>query len=473
MGDHEQSRTPRQSQPTPRVPSHPSDVTPAASPQHGYDASFLPELDKKYACPVCLVALRNPVQTKCGHRFCKACLHQSCDSSLRYARCPVDNTWFDTQRDVFEDNAVRREVLCLTTQCHQHEDGCEWTGELRQLKEHDTACPMVPVPCPRECGDRPWRGELQAHLVTCPRRLEPCQHCKEDIIAADLTKHQLLECAQFPVTCSLCGDTNMFRATIGRHLDPCHGDCPLSTVHCSFENIGCFFQTRRKDMAAHHKDALGHHVTLLALRVIQQDDLLVRQQRHIADAASLCQQVEQQVQLQQRLIEDQSGMLQEQTRRLAGLSHTSHNGRYMWKISLPDDLQCSLTSPAFYTGNPGYKVSVLLQPSGHVTQHGEVFSSLYLRVKSGQYDHAMPFPFNATCDVTVLCQNSRAGERSGHNGHHVRFTCKKLEQARQETNSGRQSLKGQLMYMKRDVLLSSRFLKSNTLFIHIDVKLCI
>ena len=43
----------------------------------GYDMNFEPELDSKYKCPVCLVAMKNAVQTKCGHRFCKSCLKQS------------------------------------------------------------------------------------------------------------------------------------------------------------------------------------------------------------------------------------------------------------------------------------------------------------------------------------------------------------------------------------------------------------
>ena len=45
--------------------------------EHGYDASFVHELDPKYTCPVCLLVLRDPVQTKCGHRFCKLCLKRS------------------------------------------------------------------------------------------------------------------------------------------------------------------------------------------------------------------------------------------------------------------------------------------------------------------------------------------------------------------------------------------------------------
>lgn len=41
----------------------------------GYDAEFTSPLDKAFECPVCLIALRDPVQiTPCGHRVCNTCL---------------------------------------------------------------------------------------------------------------------------------------------------------------------------------------------------------------------------------------------------------------------------------------------------------------------------------------------------------------------------------------------------------------
>ncbi len=40
----------------------------------GYAADFCPPLEEKHRCPVCRYALRDPMQTTCGHRFCTTCI---------------------------------------------------------------------------------------------------------------------------------------------------------------------------------------------------------------------------------------------------------------------------------------------------------------------------------------------------------------------------------------------------------------
>src|SRR6218665_462289 len=40
----------------------------------GYDYEFVPAVDSKYICPICMLVLRSPVQTECGHRFCNGCI---------------------------------------------------------------------------------------------------------------------------------------------------------------------------------------------------------------------------------------------------------------------------------------------------------------------------------------------------------------------------------------------------------------
>ena len=40
----------------------------------GFDEIFDPAVSADYECPVCMLVLRNPVQTQCGHRFCATCI---------------------------------------------------------------------------------------------------------------------------------------------------------------------------------------------------------------------------------------------------------------------------------------------------------------------------------------------------------------------------------------------------------------
>lgn len=47
-----------------------------------------------------------------------------------YFKCPLDNT---SANEVFQDNALRREVLSLKVDC-TNKSKCSWTGELRDLE---------------------------------------------------------------------------------------------------------------------------------------------------------------------------------------------------------------------------------------------------------------------------------------------------------------------------------------------------
>lgn len=43
----------------------------------GYDHEFVPHPEPRYECPICLLVLREPYQTKCGHIFCRDCIFKS------------------------------------------------------------------------------------------------------------------------------------------------------------------------------------------------------------------------------------------------------------------------------------------------------------------------------------------------------------------------------------------------------------
>ena len=42
----------------------------------GFDEEFVYEVEDDFLCLICQLALKEPVLTRCGHRFCNACLEE-------------------------------------------------------------------------------------------------------------------------------------------------------------------------------------------------------------------------------------------------------------------------------------------------------------------------------------------------------------------------------------------------------------
>ena len=55
----------------------------------GYECKFVYPLLKRHECPICLLAMRNPMQTECGHLFCRDCLEPILQRKSPI--CPLDN----------------------------------------------------------------------------------------------------------------------------------------------------------------------------------------------------------------------------------------------------------------------------------------------------------------------------------------------------------------------------------------------
>ena len=51
----------------------------------GYDEDFVTVVEEDFQCLICHLPLKEPVQTRCGHRFCKECLEE------HMRRCVVGN----------------------------------------------------------------------------------------------------------------------------------------------------------------------------------------------------------------------------------------------------------------------------------------------------------------------------------------------------------------------------------------------
>ena len=79
----------------------------------GFDtARFVTQILKRHECPICLLAMRDPVQTECGHLFCRGCLETALTGDHRV--CPVDNN------EICKSNVCLPALLIVLSKCRNY-----------------------------------------------------------------------------------------------------------------------------------------------------------------------------------------------------------------------------------------------------------------------------------------------------------------------------------------------------------------
>lgn len=216
---------------------------------------FTPSRDDKYDCPICLFVLREPLQTKCGHRFCKRCIEKWLSESD--PRCPVDNQRL-SKGELFPDNYAKREILNLTVKCPNYKKGCDLVVTLSDVQNHYNACDFSYVPCPLHCANILLRRDLESHkLNECPKRIVQCSLCKNNIAAEDKESHSS-QCPLSVVQCTSCS------AQFPRQHSTVHmSECPKAKVKCQYTFLGCGFESERQQMADHEQQAMMFHMGLI------------------------------------------------------------------------------------------------------------------------------------------------------------------------------------------------------------------
>ncbi|XP_043562160.1 TNF receptor-associated factor 6 [Chiloscyllium plagiosum] len=424
----------------------------------GYDVEFDPPLENKYECPICLMALREAVQTPCGHRFCRGCIVKSIRDAGH--KCPVDNEML-TEAQLFPDNFAKREILSLIVKCPNK--GCYQKMELRHLEEHQEQCEYTFVDC-HQCDALLWRKELQEHMESdCPKRRVACENCAMLMAFQDKKGHDQ-NCPLANVTCEYC-NMELIREQMQNHYNL---DCPKAPVPCTFSAFGCPEKMQRNDLAMHLQDYTQAHMRMMAqtLRSVSiglsshvpsidilnsEDDFQPvtlpgsLQASHSqsspalgvspsCDCSPLIQNLRETVQqLEGRLVrqdhqireltakmETQSGQVGDLKRsaraleqRVRELEAQQCNGIFIWRVenfanhlqAQAEDQPVVLHSPGFYTGKPGYKLCLRLHLQSPSAQRCSNYISLFVHTMQGEYDSYLSWPFQGTIRLSILDQS--------------------------------------------------------------------
>jgi len=196
-------------------------------------------IDDRYFCSLCSNILRDPVQTGCGHVYCKSCIGELKGDDGSFI-CSIDKVPFAANQ-VFPDNFMKREALSLVIACPNSNDGCLWKGEVRNVEKHLLSCLSKRERCTNyNCPETFKRSDLQRHVEQeCSYRPQSCPLCGESVTAAVLKSHQAQDCKMYPVQCRGCGKEGIPRGEMENHVSPINGDCEAVERNCQFEQIGC------------------------------------------------------------------------------------------------------------------------------------------------------------------------------------------------------------------------------------------
>ena len=194
------------------------------------DFDFVEQPSQDFFCPVSLELLLEPQLTSCcGH-------HLTLEAATRLQRegkpCAMCNGegW-----SFVVDKYHRRRVHEVRVRCRYKDNGCEWAGEVNELKEHVDSCVKGLWEC-KYCAFRCTFGEGERkHLVTCPKFPEPCPNA--------------------------CEVGSVERCNMEQHL----GVCPLEPVACEMKEFGCSVVVPRKELATHMRESELQHLTAMTM----------------------------------------------------------------------------------------------------------------------------------------------------------------------------------------------------------------
>ena len=239
-------------------------------------------------CPICMQFLyENPhLITCCGQHICGPCVAKM--SGPSNSACPFCKS---TSSQKVPDKFFERVLDSLKVTCINSEEGCPWTGELKELTQHisvEGSCQYVTFPCSNNCQSYFSRSELVPHEQNlCHKRPATCQHCsKYKSTWEDVTNIHSKTCSFHPVPCDNgCGKI-VRRKEMSAHTTSA---CPLRKITCKFKTAGCKWSNTEQHLAQHMEDSLKDHMILMFEQTVKQ---LQEQDEKIAALTKRIQKLE-------------------------------------------------------------------------------------------------------------------------------------------------------------------------------------
>ena len=271
--------------------------TPSSLQCGGYSLEFVGEVSDRFNCQICTKVIREPhLAVCCGKHFCELCLKKWFSKHGRES-CPHCRAEGHSFNHVI-NKGLRSEVNQLKINCRNRSKGCEWTGEVGQLKTHlasDKGCGFEVVKCPNKCYSFRvlMRKDLDDHLKSeCQLRQYQCKYCGLTDTYQSITGESLFQpqchydvCLEFPLACpNECGTSGIKRKDMESHR---LNSCTQEPVECPFAEAGCNIKLLRDQLEDHVSSNLQQHLLLVMGAYKQVKDELQDTEARLTTAVQL------------------------------------------------------------------------------------------------------------------------------------------------------------------------------------------
>jgi TNF receptor-associated factor 5 len=204
---------------------------------------YISVVDENLICPICRIALINPITTSCDHVFCRDCFDQSHRIS---AACPIDRWPIVLPHDIGPTHRlILNQLDGLEVKCPNTTYGCEKILARSMVQNHvDKYCGHAMISCPEKaCEGKVLRKDLSGG---CLHYTSICPDCAESLLQVDMERHREKECSERKTSCEECG-IEIIRCRANEHVN----DCEEAVIPCKWNIYGCSYRSKRKELIDH------------------------------------------------------------------------------------------------------------------------------------------------------------------------------------------------------------------------------
>lgn len=118
---------------------------------------------------------------------------------------------------IYPDPELEQQILALPIRCIHSEEGCRWTGQMKQLQVRRSSCFSLSLHHSLARSGAQHMGQIcwmcgwfllrpQGHFSTCAFNVIPCPNrCSVKLTRRDLPDHLQHDCPKRKVKCEFCG----------------------------------------------------------------------------------------------------------------------------------------------------------------------------------------------------------------------------------------------------------------------------